>query len=1482
MSQLLPSRDEENAMWSRLEQRRQMRQAAAVRVTPQGAQNLAAMQRAHPTVATGTKVALAQAGVQPDDPIMAQVVPADQRVKRKKGFGFHTIGDVVKAGLSPIGKGLELAGDVVSPIGEAVSGVARPVVRTGLMALSAPFEEAGGVLRNVASGLPGRSGEITAGVGGGAAAGAAIGGALGAIGGPLAAVTAGAGALVGGAIGGIAGALAPEVEGTPQWGPQSQLGIAATQLAAGQKVEAGSGWFANTETGLGQEQKRRAIAAAGIRNKRGEITSGWTIGRSIADVVAEPGTTPYNILSGLIDAPAAVKLDPSAAALKGRTLSPTLRALKKDGLIDGARKTILPEKVADLLDHSAFGQKLKETVAAEGNTYRISKLFNGQLDNNPAALAALANTTTEDEAALVLRGVLGADVATVPKTELSKRRVTRLIPGAPDEAALAHRQRVEIGHRRIEWDDPSGAIKALDSFQAMAKVPEAERLANNDMFIRALSGPSTGRLPALEATASSVKSALVAGGADDATARTLSTLFQSSIEDARQFTAGTITGDDLLPGLVINGDGVGIKSPFLYNEFLSHGVTLPDPRELSDAVRWIKTLNHPLAKGTTATVDKAFGLWRSAAVLRPAYFLRVGGESQARMAGADYKSLLNHPIDYIMRLVTDKKGNSMPDLTGSPLVDNEIIQGGLNRTRGSQVGRTPGVTMKDRARLTVARDDPKLVRNAWRDHELSRLHHDPLGRQLARLRRTGNSAALDDEIPEVATFDSFDEGVRTAVLDATGRGPNYQSVDDLKQSFWDGPLSGLRRDLQKMDEDAPILASRETSDAYVDQINQWLDDFTRNDDRLLEFVHRGPRVNTNRRASEAIDELIETGNHPAMVVGSRTLIDEAADRSHYDRFVDTMFDWIATRPENRFAREPVLGEAYWRAVERMLPALDDADKAWAIKLAEDAKAPDVVKRLQDRAKVAFDGERLPKEQVNLVAAHEAADAAKKMFYDMATKAKWADAMRLVFPFAEPWKEALTVWGRILQDNPAVVRRLDQTIQGARGSGFFQKDPATGEEMFVYPGSAFISKTLVGAPIPIKGSVAGLNLFGSNPVMPGFGPAVQVAANALLPDKPDYDWIRSTISPYGRTDTSEGFVESFLPPWFQKFRQALTSGENDRLFNNTVYDMARYLVSTGDYSIDTPEAQEETTQAAISMAKRMYLLRTGASLISPSAPSPQMVAEDRDGRVVTQFLLMEEYRALQQDAGTKTKVGSRDIEGVGYENAVEEFMNRYGQGALLLMQPKTKGGAAPLDDTMDWIRDNPGLAKRYDEVYQYFAPHSGEFSQTAYERELATGERKPLTPKEAMEAANSRVASMLMREARAKTGTRISDAERRWLADVQAALIEEYPGYNPQSFDAGRVPAAIRQLEDALAEPKMADTKNGKAISLYLQARAKAQEAAEAAGVAGFQKAKKMRGTRDWLRAVAAAITEETPEFSTVWDQLLSRELTSDIEQTTTV
>ena len=56
----------------------------------------------------------------------------------------------------------------------------------------------------------------------------------------------------------------------------------------------------------------------------------------------------------------------------------------------------------------------------------------------------------------------------------------------------------------------------------------------------------------------------------------------------------------------------------------------------------------------------------------------------------------------------------------------------------------------------------------------------------------------------------------------------------------------------------------------------------------------------------------------------------------------------------------------------------------------------------------------------------------------------------------------------------------------------------------------------------------------------------------------------------------------------------------------------------------------------------------------------------------------------------------------------------------------------------------------------------------------------------------------------------------------------------------------------------------------------ALDAARSLGLtSGFGKAKSARHLRDYLRGVAADIAQQHPDFSMVWDQVLSRELADD-------
>ncbi|HVF75486.1 MAG TPA: hypothetical protein VM938_10595 [Acidimicrobiales bacterium] len=496
------------------------------------------------------------------------------------------------------------------------------------------------------------------------------------------------------------------------------------------------------------------------------------------------------------------------------------------------------------------------------------------------------------------------------------------------------------------------------------------------------------------------------------------------------------------------------------------------------------------------------------------------------------------------------------------------------------------------------------------------------------------------------------------------------------------------------------------------------------------------------------------------------------------------------------------------------------------------------------------------------------DKTKELLYDLSDRSQFFDITRHIFPFGEAWKEVGTRWAKIGVENPKVIRRGQQLVQGARGSGFFYTDETTGEEMFAYPGSQFVTEKMIGVPVPMAGRVQGLNVFGGT-VLPGFGLAVTVPAGAFLPDKPEWDAVRKIVMPFGELDTEGGLIESVLPAWLQKFRQTGKTPfgrQDDRMWNNTVWDVARYLKSTGDYPTDSIEGQERLLKDAKDKAKLVYALRGAAQFVAPSAPSPRFLAFDKDGNLLMQQRMIEEYQKLDE------------AEKAGGTPALEAFLERFGEDALLVVQGKTEGPSAPTKEVADWQREHPELARRFPDVYGFFAPGGGEFDIDAYTRQIASGERKAISPEDALKRVNARIAGMVYRNAKDKLGDRRDPGATEWLRTIREALMEEYPGYDPGSYDPGRTDRNIRQVEAALEHEAVRATDAGEGARLYLLARERAIESAKASGLTTFGSAKKARGIRQWLRAVATSIAEEHPGFAPLYERVFEQEMVDDREE----
>lgn len=167
------------------------------------------------------------------------------------------------------------------------------------------------------------------------------------------------------------------------WFKSTSLG---TMLAAskgeidpvtGQPITAGEGFFLGGTAAEKQSERARRV--------RGTINgSAWTLGRGAANVFFAPGSKPYSILSGLVDASVAIGADPTlygGKALKGlragRAAIPALQS---------ADEIAAFQKVAAAGERAAAGLSEAETVAWNGSKFRQWFETNGKAQRLTNAL----------------------------------------------------------------------------------------------------------------------------------------------------------------------------------------------------------------------------------------------------------------------------------------------------------------------------------------------------------------------------------------------------------------------------------------------------------------------------------------------------------------------------------------------------------------------------------------------------------------------------------------------------------------------------------------------------------------------------------------------------------------------------------------------------------------------------------------------------------------------------------------------------------------------------------------------------------------------------------------------------------------------------------------------------------------------------------------------------------------------------------------
>jgi hypothetical protein len=466
-------------------------------------------------------------------------------------------------------------------------------------------------------------------------------------------------------------------------------------------------------------------------------------------------------------------------------------------------------------------------------------------------------------------------------------------------------------------------------------------------------------------------------------------------------------------------------------------------------------------------------IFKTAAVLRPAYIMRVIPEEQFRIAAMGGDAFFNNPMA-LFAWMTGRGGRGL-DLNMNALSESAEAAG-VRITRGP----------RDEARVVQsnylrARKGEDAFAEGW-GGELAQLSASPIGRYVAAnpmtpipgkvpagqpQRYSYTSAQLDaamDEFDE--TWRAFAEGDPTSNFrqlwdagDQRGAVRNFLESVERRIAVKTGGSGSLREAIAigKLDVGGGKSVPVQGSGRSVLQANKQFIDAL-GDDALDLMKYAPDELKVLKQTSEGPDRISMTRD-----------------------FLDAMGAAILEKPTTLLSREPTFAQNYWSGVAehgRHLSAAGAAelrqnianlklgteirkavdkvgDKGGKIRLSPRAASLAGLKLAKDgtvnvsaktvsRLKNKFEKITLAREieesvqkaldaadgsmrlkDFDLLMKGQAMDKTNDLLFSMATRQQWQDAVRIAAPFAAAWQEVLTTWTKIALDDPFKLGRIEQ-------------------------------------------------------------------------------------------------------------------------------------------------------------------------------------------------------------------------------------------------------------------------------------------------------------------------------------------------------------------------------------------------------------------------------------------------------------------------
>lgn len=666
------------------------------------------------------------------------------------------------------------------------------------------------------------------------------------------------------------------------------------------------------------------------------------------------------------------------------------------------------------------------------------------------------------------------------------------------------------------------------------------------------------------------------------------------------------------------------------------------------------------------------------------------------------------------------------------------------------------------------------------------------------------------------------------------------------------------------------------------------------------------RILNEYRATEDVSQVIGQLRLPAEDFAQAAIL-----KGTWDKAASAFFRYSAS-VEKRMSLGPEYRQQYWKKIAENINLMNKTDAEKALAQAEKelrgttffgkpASFPNpALIRMREGIKT-LDDRGLGLKEMDEYGQKLAADEIQKLFYDATRQKQYAAAFRLVAPFISAWSNTMGVWSKLITKDVANTFRLQGNARVYKAAnafeflthpetgviyewtnanwndpsqGFIYKDPTYGDPRMVIPLAGDILGGMLSLTsgekvpgMPTSLSIPSLNMAFSNELLPGVGPAMQLTLGKVVQNQNGWiaDQLRDIIYPFGAPDAgAQGIVETFTPAWAQRLLFGLGMDNYEAKNLSTLRPIMTYLATTGKYGefpLDNTQT-EKLLEDAGKLNRVLALWRGITANIAPGAIAPQILAKDKTGELHVQALMVNDF--LQIRANNPDN----------YALSVAKWADKYGDAALFSLVSGSRGGIQPTDEAWQFYTNNRADATKYANAFALFFP-GGQYSQEFAKWQEQSGKRFKLTPAEMQMEAARYVYTARKAKLQSDEAIAVRDGEDPKMAHEiymtrKEALDADFGG-QPDFRSAG-VPreTLVKELEQAVTEPKFASTEAGKGLSEFLKYRKAALDSAASAGFKTLT-AKSVSNVAEWLDESAYKIIAQYPAFSVMYWRVFATE-----------